>query len=76
MVALRSAAERLGVDPVRLAHFLGEGRLADILEAMARPALVGPSKILGLAESYLEFLEREIQIQEGMRPSGARRREG
>jgi hypothetical protein len=73
VAALRSAAERLGVDPYRLAKFLGEGRLADIIEALARPALVGPRKILGLAESYLEFLEREIDIQEGLRPSGRRR---
>jgi hypothetical protein len=73
VAALRSAAERVGVDPYRLALFLGEGRLADILEALARPGLVGPRKILGLAESYLEFLEREIEIQEGLRPGGRRR---
>jgi hypothetical protein len=73
VAALRTAAERLGVDPYRLARFLGEGKLADVLEAMSRPSNLGRKKILGLAESYLEFLEREIEIQEGRRPSGSRR---
>jgi hypothetical protein len=68
--ALRTAAERLGVDPQRLAAFLGEGRIADVLEAISRPALFGPRRVLGLAEAYLEFLETEIAIQEGRRPRG------
>jgi hypothetical protein len=72
VAALRSAAERLGVDPYRLARFLGDGRLADVLEALARPAVIGPRRILNLAESYLEFLEREIEIHNGRRPKGAR----
>ena len=71
--ALRSAAERLGVDPYRLSRFLGEGRLADIMNAMARPNVAGSRRILGLAEAYLDFLEREIEIREGERP--ARRRD-
>ena len=74
VAALRSAAERLGVDPYRLAGFLADGRLADILESLGRPGLLGPRKILGLAEAYLEFLEREIAIQEGQRPIGSRGR--
>ena len=76
VAAVRVAGERLGVDPYRLARFLSEGRLADVLEAVAHPAVVGPRKILGLAESYLEFLEREIEIQEGSRPNGLRRSGG
>ena len=71
VAALRTAAERLGVDPYRLARFLGDGRLADLLEALSRPGPNAPNKILGLAEAYLEFLEGEIAIQEGRRPSGA-----
>jgi hypothetical protein len=72
--AVRTAAERLGVDPHRLARFLGEGRLADVLEALARPAAMHPLKVVGLAETYLEFLEKEIEIQEGSRPNGSRGR--
>ena len=71
--ALRSAAERLGVDAYRLAGFLSEGRLADLLDALARPSRLGPSRILSMAEAYLEFLEREIEIREGRRPTGVRR---
>ena len=71
VAALRTAAERVGVDPYRLACFLGQGRLADLLEALGRPNSNAPTKILGLAEAYLEFLESEIAIQEGRRPSGA-----
>lgn len=74
VAALRSAAERLGVDPYRLACFLSDGRLADVLEALGRPASVDGRRILALAEAYLEFLEREIAFQEGRRPNGMRGR--
>ena len=70
---LRMAAERLGVDPFRLARFLGDGRLASILEALGRPSLLPSQEILGLADSYLEFLEREIEIRSNHRPSGSTR---
>jgi hypothetical protein len=73
VAALRSSAERLGVDAYRLARFLGNGRLADVLEALG-PGALGPRKILDLAEAYLEFLEREIEIREGRRPTGVRER--
>lgn len=73
VLALQSAAERLGVDPHRLACFLREGRLADVLEAIGHPTVIGPRRILGLAEMYLEFLDREIAIQEGRRPTVPRR---
>jgi hypothetical protein len=66
--ALRTAAERLGVDPRRLAAFLADGRIADVLEAVSRPHIYGPRRVLGLAEMYLEFLDAEIAIQEGHRP--------
>ena len=76
VAAIQSAAERLGVDPYRLSCFLGDGRLADVLEAIGHPTAVGPRRILGLAESYLDFLEREIAIQEGRRPNVARNNRG
>jgi hypothetical protein len=62
--ALIGAAERLGVDPFRLARFLSDGRLADIL---ARLRVTGdgvqhdPEKGVDLAERYLEFLDQEIE---------------
>lgn len=70
VAALRTAAERLGVDPHRLARFLGEGRLADVLEALGQPQTVDRRKVVGLAEIYLDFLDNEIAIQDGRRPSG------
>ena len=66
VASLRVAAERLGVDSFRLARFLGGGKLAEILEVYGRrnghPA---PSRRLRLAEEYLLFLEREIELQNG-----------
>jgi hypothetical protein len=34
--AILNAADRLGVDPYRLARFLGHGRIADFLQALGR----------------------------------------
>jgi hypothetical protein len=62
------AAERLGVDPYRLARFLSNGRLADILTRM-RDSSDSGAGTLPLAESYLEFLEREIELRAGPAPS-------
>lgn len=70
VAALRTAAERLGVDAYRLARFLGEGRLADVLEALGRPHALDRRKIVGLAEIYLDFLDNEIAIRDGRRPAG------
>jgi hypothetical protein len=62
--AVIGAAERLGVDPFRLARFLSGGRLADILARLRVPGS-GPPHDPGpgvdLAERYLEFLDQEIE---------------
>jgi hypothetical protein len=68
VAALRVAAERLGVDSFRLARFLGDGKLADILEVYGRRTRPPqPSRRLHLAEEYLLFLEREIELRNGRR---------
>ena len=64
--ALRSAAERLGVDPHRLARFLANGRLGDIVEAIGKPTDDG--RRLQLAEEYLRFLDQEIAHRQGRGP--------
>lgn len=64
--ALRSAAERLGVDPYRLARFLANGRLGEILDVIGSPKSDG--KRLHLAEEYLRFLDQEIADRQGQRP--------
>lgn len=62
--ALTSAAERLGVDPYRLARFLAGGRLADVVAALANDDRdEARSRSTALAEAYLEFLEAEIEIR-------------
>jgi hypothetical protein len=66
--AVVGAAERLGVDPYRLARFLSNGRLAEILTRMRESPEDGAGT-LPLAESYLEFLEREIELRAGPPPS-------
>ena len=38
--AIRFAAERLGVDPYRLARFLANGRLAEILNTVGELSLI------------------------------------
>lgn len=65
--ALIGAAERLGVDPFRLARFLANGRLADILTRLREPSVAQAPDTVELAESYLDFLEQEIELR---RPSG------
>jgi hypothetical protein len=61
--ALIGAAERLGVDPFRLARFLSDGRLADILSKLrgANGGKRDPATSVNLAEQYLEFLDQEIE---------------
>jgi hypothetical protein len=62
--ALIGAAERLGVDPFRLARFLSDGRLADILTRLrvkGTGAQPDAADGVDLAERYLEFLDQEIQ---------------
>jgi hypothetical protein len=61
--ALIGAAERLGVDPFRLARFLSDGRLADILTRLrisGGPERDSAGSSVDLAERYLEFLDQEI----------------
>jgi hypothetical protein len=68
--ALRVSAERLGVDPLRLARFLNGGRLADILETLGRLGHAGrdPRRI-ELAEEYVRFLDGEIMRQQNRSPT-------
>lgn len=61
--AVIGAAERLGVDPFRLARFLSNGRLADILSGMREGAEPERSATVELTESYLAFLEQEIELR-------------
>jgi hypothetical protein len=61
--AIASAAERLGVDPFRLARYLAHGRIADFLQALGRGETIDPedSGIAGLAGSYVQFLGEETR---------------
>ena len=61
--ALVGAAERLGVDPFRLARFLSDGRLADVLSKLRISAERNPGESVDLTERYLEFLEQEIALR-------------
>lgn len=70
--AVTGAAEQLGVDPFRLARFLSDGRLADILTSMRDEDQALPGT-LDLAESYLDFLEREISLRKEPGPPSPRR---
>jgi len=58
---VRAAAERLGVDPIRLARFLSDGTLADVMRQL-REASSSDPEIVGLAESYLTFLDEEMEL--------------
>ncbi len=60
--AIRSAAERLGVDPFRLARFLSHGRMADYLQALGRTqGEIDGRETTGLSGSYLDFLHEETR---------------
>jgi len=63
--AIRSAAERLGVDPFRLARFLAHGRIADFLQALGRgEALeVERAETALLADHYVAFVEQERTLR-------------
>jgi hypothetical protein len=64
--AIRAAAERLGVDPIRLARFLADGKLADVLIQL-RAAGMPDQDVIRLAESYLAFLDHEIALRQDLR---------
>lgn len=59
--AIRSAADRLGVDPFRLARFLAHGRIADYLQTLGRTGGIelDRKETAHLSETYLSFLEEE-----------------
>jgi hypothetical protein len=63
--AIRSAADRLGVDPFRLARFLAHGRIADFLQALGRgEALeIEKAETVLLADRYLEFVQQERRLR-------------
>jgi hypothetical protein len=62
--AITSAADRLGVDPFRLARFLAHGRIADFLQALGRGEALEVEKLenTALADRYLEFVRQERQL--------------
>ena len=63
--AIRSAAERLGVDPYRLARFLAHGRMVDYLQALGRtPIEMDRRDPGGPAGGYLDFLDEEMRRRE------------
>jgi hypothetical protein len=64
--AIQAAAERLGVDPIRLARFLSDGKLADVLVQL-RAAGMPNGEVIHLAESYLAFLDQEIALRQDLR---------
>ena len=70
--AITSAAERLGVDPYRLARFLAHGRMADFLQALGRAEALEAEKLetTALSERYLEFVRQE-QVLSGKDAGGA-----
>jgi hypothetical protein len=62
--AIRSAAERLNVDPMRFARFLDHGRIADILAALGRQEAMANEQAAtaALTREYLDFLEEEMRL--------------
>ena len=64
--AISSAADRLGVDPFRLARFLAHGRIADFLQALGRAEALEEAKkeSVDLSTSYLSFLDEETRLRD------------
>ena len=71
--AISSAAERLGVDPFRLARFLGHGRIADFLQALGRAEALEIEKreSVDLSNRYLAFLNEETRLRDPGPEGGA-----
>ena len=67
VAALREAADRLRVDPFRLARFLADGRLAEILTGLRETgaSALDRETFVHLAERYRAFLEHEAAHVEG-----------
>jgi hypothetical protein len=63
--AITTAADRLGVDPFRLARFLAHGRIADFLQALGRGEALEVEKLenTALADRYLEFVRQEKKLR-------------
>jgi hypothetical protein len=70
--AISSAADRLGVDPFRLARFLAHGRIADFLQALGRAEALEMEKreSTDLSSSYIAFLDEETRLREHEDPGG------
>ena len=62
--AIRSAAEKLNVDPMRFARFLQQGRIADIMSALGREEAMAAHRaaMTALTQEYLDFLEEEMRL--------------
>lgn len=56
--AIHQAAELLGVDPFRLARFLGNGVIADLLQSTG-VADGSPDRVETLAKDFQAFLQQE-----------------
>jgi hypothetical protein len=72
--AIKSAAEKLNVDPMRFARFLQEGRIANVLSALGREEAMAQHRatMSALTQEYLEFLEEEMRLcREQLRAMGA-----
>jgi hypothetical protein len=63
--AITSAADRLGVDPFRLARFLAHGRIADFLQALGRAEALEIERLetTTLADRYHEFVLQEKTLR-------------
>jgi hypothetical protein len=72
--AVRSAAEKLNVDPLRFARFLQQGRIADILAALGREEAMAAhrAEMTAMTQEYLDFLEEEMRLcQEQLKAMGS-----
>ena len=73
--AIRSAAKQLNVDPMRFASFLGDGRIAEILNALGHQDVMATerARLGALTKDYLDFLEEEMRLcREELRAMGGR----
>ena len=78
IAAIRSAAERLNVDPHRFARFLQQGRIAEILTVLGREEVIAAhrAEMASLTQRYLEFLEEEMRLcHEQAKAAGSRANE-
>lgn len=71
--AVRSAADRLGVDPYRLARFLAHGRIADFLQALGRAETLEIERQESelLSAHFRSFLQEEQRLGAGAEDGAA-----